>query len=625
MDRQNLQIGLGLVFALGAELSEWTLHEGHWLTVLLALGAIALAGRDTVRNALIALHLRQITISVLMSLAVIGALILGHWSEAAMVIALFALAELLEERAAQRAHRAIESLLMLVPPVALVQIESGEWQTMPVEQVRVGMRVRVRPGERIPFDGTIVAGASTVDESPITGESLPVEKGTGDLVYAGSLNQHGSLELVVTAPRGRAVVDQIVRLMQQAQAERAPIERFVDRFARYYTPVMLVLALIVAIVPSMLGANWAESLYRGLVLLVIACPCALVISTPVTLVSGLTAAARRGVLIKGGAYLEVGARMKALALDKTGTLTPGKPVVVEVISLDGQPANVHLQCAAQLSMHSEHPLAQAIAQARLNSHPQPLSRDAGEGSVHDFQALPGRGMLARIDGQTVGLGNHRLIEERGLCSKSLETILERVEQDGKTAVVLFDTQPRAVIALQDVPRPEAHESLQALRKLGLHLALLTGDNAPTAHAIARQLNFEEVYAELLPAEKQAVIRQLVQRYGVVGMVGDGINDAPALAQAHVGISLAHRGTDLAREAASVVLMGDDLRHLPLFVRLSRATMHIVAQNITLSVGIKMLFLLLTMLGKATLWMAVFADMGTSLMVIANGLRLLRFR
>ncbi|MCS7065868.1 MAG: cation-translocating P-type ATPase, partial [Fimbriimonadales bacterium] len=502
--RQNLQIGLGLALAIGAELSAWTLHERHWLTFALALGAIAIAGRDTLRHALLALRSRQITISTLMSIAVLGALLIGHWSEAAMVIVLFALAELLEERAAERAHRALESLLALVPPVALAQTESGEWQTLPVEQVRVGMRVRVRPGERIPFDGTVVAGASAVDESPITGESLPVEKSEGDTVYAGSLNQHGALELVVTAPRGHTLVDQIVRLMQQAQAERAPIERFVDRFARAYTPAVVLLALLVTLLLPLFGIGWGESLYRGLALLVIACPCALVISTPVTLVSGLTVAARRGVLIKGGAALEVGARMKALALDKTGTLTLGKPKVVEVLSLDEQLPEVHLHRAAQLSAHSEHPLAQAILQAWQDSHLQPPAA-LKEGMLREFQALPGRGMLATLDGQTVGLGNHRLIEERGLCSKSLEAILERVERDGKTAVVLFDRQPRAVIALQDVPRPEAASALNALRQLGLHLVLLTGDNAPTARAVAQQLHIEEVYAELLPAEKQAIV------------------------------------------------------------------------------------------------------------------------
>ncbi|GIV07803.1 MAG: hypothetical protein KatS3mg017_1078 [Fimbriimonadales bacterium] len=611
--RENGRIGVGLALALGAEVAEWAGLAEVAPAVLAAL-AIALAGREVLWHGLRALVQLRPNIYLLMTLAGAGALALGKWSEAAVVLTLYALAELLEQRAAERSERSLRAALELAPSEAMAQNPDGTWQPTPVAKVHVGQRIRVKPGERIPLDGTVVAGASAVDESPITGESVPVEKSLGDTVYAGSLNLHGSLEVEVAAPADETLVAHIARTVAQAQARRARVDRFIDRFARVYTPLMLGLATGVAVVPPLLlGASFAEWLYRGLVFLVLGCPCALVLSTPVTLLSALSGLARRGAVVKGSVVLEQAATLRAFAFDKTGTLTYGMQQVEDARSMDRQPLKTHLEVALSLAMHSEHPIAAAIRDYCVQ-------HGATARPLESFEAAPGLGIMGVMDGKTFRMGNHRFVEQHNACSKSLESLLEQLEAQGLTTVVLFDYQPRAVFALRDQLRPDAPQAIAQLHALGLHTVMLTGDTQATADAIAQRAGVRERYAERLPHEKAQAIEALRVRFGPVGMAGDGINDAPALATAQVGVSFAERSADLAIEAADVALMRHDLTLIPTLIRTARRAMGIIKQNISLVLTVRAGFIALAIAGQTTLWMAILADMGLTLLVIANGWR-----
>lgn len=608
---------VGGVLALAAELAALAYGDSSASAVALALGAIVLAGLETYRKGLVALRRFNLNINALMTVAVTGAAILGQWPEAAMVIVLFAIAEMIEEKSLDRARRAIEGLMAMAPDMATVQ-QGSTWQAVPAATVAVGTVVRVRPGERVALDGTVTAGSSAVDQAAITGESVPVDKQVGDPVFAGTINQNGELQYTVSARADDSTLARIIRAVQEAQASRAPTQRFVDTFARYYTPAVFAVAVAVAVLPPLLlaGADWLTWVYRALVLLVIACPCALVLSTPISVVSGLTAAARRGILVKGGLHLEQGHRLQVLALDKTGTLTQGRPVLTDVQALQGSEDKVRALAVA-LSSRSDHPVSRAIAAVR------------GEGAlpeVSDFQALQGRGVEGRIDNERYRLGNHRLVEESQACTPALEAQLDALEVQGKTAVVLVrGNLPIGIFAIADQVRPESVEAVAQLKQLGVRPVMLTGDNRHTAEAIARLVGIEDVRSELMPQDKLRAIEELSAGGTVVGMVGDGINDAPALAKAHVGFAMGAAGTDTAIETADVALMDDDPRKLAEFIDLSRATRAVLWQNITLALGIKVVFLALAVAGQATLWMAVFADMGGSLLVVFNGLRLLRHR
>ncbi len=563
-------------------------------------------------------RMRALDIHVLMAIAAAGAVALGQWSEAAAVVLLFAIAQILEARTLERARGAIRALMELTPAEAVLRDDAGE-RVVAVDAIPLGATIVVRPGEKIPLDGEVLAGMSAVNQAPVTGESLPVEKVTGDEVFAGTINGRGSLDVRVTRHRRDTRVARITHLVEHAQAQRAPTQALVDRFARVYTPAVVSLAVAFALLPPLVvGMAWRVSVSRALVLLVVSCPCALVISTPVSVVAALAAAARQGVLFKGGVHLERASRVRCLAFDKTGTLTRGEPEVVDVRPLDGLSPPAILGLAASVEQRSEHPIAAAIRDhaARLG-----IAVPAGD----DVQALVGLGAEGRVDGARIVLGNHRLFEERRICSPAVHGELDALMAGGRTAVLVArDDQPVGIIGVIDRPRPASRDALSLLREQGLGpLVLLSGDGETTTRAIARELGADEYRAELMPEDKVGAIEDLRRRHGPVAMVGDGINDAPALASADVGIAMGAAGSDIALETADVALMADDLLKVPYALRLSRAAMRNIRANFAVSLVMKAAFVALAIAGVATLWMAIAADTGASLIVIANALRLLR--
>lgn len=616
------------VAAAASEAATW-LQLPVWLAAALALAAVATCGLGTYRKGWIALTNGNLNINALMSIAVTGAMAIGQWPEAAMVMVLFTVAELIEARSLDRARNAIQSLMRLAPDTVTLRQPDGTWQPVDAAQVALGAIVRVKPGERIGLDGEIVAGRSTVNQAPITGESLPVEKAEGDAVYAGTINEAGSFEYRVTAAASNTTLARIIHAVEEAQGAKAPTQRFVDSFARVYTPIVFAIALVVAIAPPLvLDGAWRDWIYRALVLLVIACPCALVISTPVTIVSGLAAAARRGILVKGGVYLEQGRRLAWLALDKTGTITRGKPVQTdfEMRAADVDAALVR-GLAARLAARSDHPVSQAVAAAsaaQAGAGGAPRAKPASFADVADFEAIPGRGVRGKIDGVPYWLGNHRLVEELDCCTSALEARLDELERQGKTVVMLIDgARVLGLFAVADTVKDTSRAAVAELHALGIKTAMLTGDNPHTAQAIAQQVGIDDARGNQLPQDKLAAVEALAAGGRAVGMVGDGINDAPALARADIGFAMGAMGTDTAIETADVALMDDDLRKIPAFVRLSRATHRVLVQNIAFALAVKAVFVGLTVAGMGTMWMAVFADAGASLIVVGNGLRLLR--
>ncbi|MDX2218256.1 MAG: heavy metal translocating P-type ATPase [Burkholderiales bacterium] len=612
-----VRLSMALVFAIGAESMEFLFSGNKTATVIglvLAVVAIGLAGFETYLKGFQALRRGKLNINALMSIAVTGAFIIGQWPEAAMVMALYAIAELIEARSVDRARNAIQGLMALAPEEAAVKQPDGTWLMTRASDVALDAIVRIRPGERVSLDGVVVRGNSTINRAPVTGESIPVEKAPGDQVFAGTINEAGELEFKVTAAASNSTLARIIHAVEEAQGSRAETQRFVDKFAAIYTPLVFVLALGVALLtPWLLDWTWMQAIYKALVLLVIACPCALVISTPVTVVSALAAAAKQGILIKGGAYLENARKLKVIALDKTGTITEGKPKLITHQVLAGEAAQAE-QIALSLAGRSDHPVSKAIATG--------LSGQARE--VDNFAALPGRGVQGVIGGTTYVLGNHRLVEERGQCSPDIESLLASHEQNGRTVTLLAsDSGVLATFAVADAIKPTSKQAIAELTALGIKSVMLTGDNQATAQSIAREAGIAEARGNLLPEHKLAAIQDLQKKYGMVGMSGDGINDAPALAQADIGIAMGAAGTDTAIETADVVIMNDNLRRIPTTIRLSRKTHTVLWQNISFALGVKAVFFLLAVFGSATMWMAVFADMGASLLVVVNGLRLLK--
>jgi Cd2+/Zn2+-exporting ATPase len=616
-----IALGVAGCAALAAELLSFTVDEHHPLVAALAIFAVAVGGFTTYRKGWMALKKLDMNMNALMSIAATGAMLIQHWPEAAMVMVLFSLSEEIESWSLAHARRSIRNLMSKAPEMAHVKTEDGTFKDVKADAVPLKAVVWIKPGERIPLDGVVLTGRSAVNQAAITGESIPVEKGPEDQVFAGTINESGTFEYEVTSLAADSQLARIITMVEEAQGQRAPLQRFVDRFARVYTPVVLATALLVALVPPLAFAMpFAEWCYRALVLLVIACPCALVISTPVTIVSGLAAAARHGFLVKGGAVLELGRKLKSIAFDKTGTLTCGKPRVTDVSPLADKDEVECQELAAHLADSSHHPLSLAIT-----NHLTTVKSTSPRYRVEEFEALGGRGIKARIKDSWHFLGNRRLIKELGLGSDQLEAVVAQFEKQGKSIVVLANEQQAlCVFAFEDTVKETSRAAISDLLALKVHPVILSGDSTSIVHSIARIVGVKDARGQLLPAEKLAGVEELLHTYGTVGMAGDGINDAPALAKASVGFAMGAAGSDVAIETADVALLDDDLRKIPRFIRLSRAAHDILVQNFSFAIGIKALFLGLAMSGSATLWMAVFADVGASLIVIFNGLRLLRF-
>ncbi len=587
--------------------------------------AIVAGGWFIVPKALRALSRFALDMNVLMTVAVIGALAIHEWSEGAAVTFLFALSELLEAFSLARARKAVQALMQLTPETALLK-DGKDFREVPVAEVSVGATIAVKSGSRIPLDGEVTSGESAVNQAPITGESMPVEKKPGDGVFAGTINGEGSLEIRTTKGHADTTITKIIHLVEEAQSQKAPSQRFVDVFARYYTPSVMVAALFVMLIPPLLGGAWLVWFYRGLVLLVIACPCALVISTPVSVVSGLTAMARRGVLIKGGAVLEAVGKLRALAVDKTGTITEGKPRVTKVIALNSKTEAEILRIAAAIDTHSEHPLAQAVvAYASEQKIEFPRSEN--------YRAKSGRGAEATIDGHSYFVGNHRFTHELAVCSPEIEQRLADIEADAQSVVVVGH-KPHAncagevlgILAVGDAIRANAAEAITALHRAGIQkIVMLSGDNQRTASAIAKKAGIDETHGDLLPDQKIERVKAMLGESHYVGMIGDGVNDAPAMAAASVGIAMGGAGTDTAIETADMALMQDDLSKIAEAITLGRRTVRIIQFNIAFALALKAVFLILALLGHTSLWLAILADTGATLLVIANALRLLRAR
>ena len=624
-------VGLAGILWAGSLASEYLLGREIWAAAF-AIGTVITAGWYIFPRGYRAAMNRALDMNFLMSVATVGALLIGEWEEAGSVMFLFAVAQLLETYSMDRARNAIKALMDLSPAEATV-LRGGREVRVPVDRVEVGETVVVRPGQKVPVDGEVLVGASSVNQAPITGESIPVEKESGAEVFAGTINGEGALEVRSTKPAADTTLARIIHSVEEAQASRAPSQTFVDRFARVYTPVVVGSAVLLAILPPLLGLGaWGEWFYRALVLLVVACPCALVISTPVTVVSALAGAARRGILIKGGLHLENAGRARAIALDKTGTLTQGEPTVAEVVALNGTNPAAVLALAAAAEARSEHPLARAVLRY---AEAQGIDFEA----VAETSAIVGRGIRARMDGQTVYVGSVRLFDEMGVVEHEIRRELDRFEAQGQTAVLVGiapvdgegGPKIQGMIVIADRLRPQAAGALRELHRAGIrHIVMLTGDNPGTARAIADALGgpgkgVDTFRASLLPDDKVAVVHELRRQYGTIIMVGDGVNDAPALAASDVGIAMGSAGTDVALETADIALMADDLSKLSTTIRLARKAEGIIRANIWFSLLTKGVFVILAVLGLATLWMAVIADMGASLLVVLNGLRALRIR
>jgi Cd2+/Zn2+-exporting ATPase len=617
--------GLPVIVSGVLMLAGWGVDlAGHVpLAIALFTASIALSIPVPARRAWHSVRSRVLDINVLMVIAVAGAMILGEWLEAAAVVWLFGISQWLEGWSLGRARRAIRQLMILAPQVARVRRDDGEVE-VPVESVRVGEVVIVRPGGRVPVDGRVVRGYSAIDQSPVTGESWPIDKGPDDEVFAGTINGSGTLDVETTREASGSTVARIVTLVEQAQAQRAPVQRWVDRFARRYTPAVVVLAALVAVVPPLAagpaaGYDFTTWVYRALALLVVACPCALVISTPVTIVAALTTAARSGILIKGGAHLERLGSVTCVAFDKTGTLTAGNIAVADVLAVEGASTHGVLAAAAGLEHGSEHPIGRAIV---AHARAEQVSVTVGG----DFRALPGLGAEALVGSAAVLVGSHRLFEDRRICSPSLHAHVQIVEERGRTPVLVgIDGEGVGVLGLVDEMRASGREAVADLRAAGIrHVALLTGDRDAVAQETGAAVGVDEALGHLLPEDKVAHVSRLRETFGPVAMVGDGINDAPALAAADVGIAMGV-GTDVAIETADVALLSSDLTAVPRAVRLGRAAIGTIRANVAIALGLKLAFVALAAGGVATLWMAVLADTGASLLVTANSLRLLRVR
>jgi Cd2+/Zn2+-exporting ATPase len=620
----NIRTAISAALLLIAWILSDRYGEDGLLPISLYAASIIIGGFTLFIKGLRNLVALRFDMNTLMTVAILGAAAIGEWGEGATVVFLFAISEALETYSMEKARQSISSLMDIAPKEATVR-RNGQEMQIPVDDIQIGDIMLVKPGQKLAMDGEVVKGTSFINQAAITGESIPVTKSVGDEVFAGTLNEEGLLEVKVTKTVEDTTIAKIIHLVEEAQAERAPSQAFVDRFAKYYTPLIMLLALGVTVVPPLFfGGDWNKWVYEGLAILVVGCPCALVVSTPVAIVTAIGNAAQKGVLIKGGIHLEEAGSLSAIAFDKTGTLTQGVPVVTDLISLQNQKEKEYLAIAAAMEKGSQHPLASAIVR-KVEEEQIPLE----QWEVEDFSSITGKGVKATVNGDEYYIGSPRLFEEL-LPSGSIEglqTHIHTLQDQGKTVMVLgTKEQALLLIAVADEVRENSREAIKKLHALGIQKTImLTGDNKATAHAIGRKLGISEVKGELLPEDKLEAIKKLKESGQKVAMVGDGVNDAPALATANVGIAMGGAGTDTALETADIALMADDLEKLPFTIKLSRKALWIIKQNITFSLVIKLVALLLVIPGWLTLWIAIFADMGATLIVTLNGLRLLKVK
>ncbi|MEY9972844.1 Cd2+/Zn2+-exporting ATPase [Lysinibacillus sp. RC46] len=618
---ENILAGISLLFIVLGYVFGAMRSETEPLTIGMFIIAILVGGIGIFKTGFRNLARFEFDMKTLMTIAVIGAAIIGEWEEAAVVVFLFAVSEALEAYSMDKARQSIRQLMDIAPPTATIKRAHGEHfheMELPTEEIEIGDILIVKPGQKIAMDGIVVSGLSAVNQAAITGESIPVSKTVDDEVFAGTLNEEGALEVRVTKRVEDTTIAKIIHLVEEAQAEKAPSQQFVDRFAKYYTPAIMIVALLVAVIPPLFIGDWQHWIYQGLAVLVVGCPCALVVSTPVAIVTAIGNAARQGVLIKGGIHLEQLGHIEAIAFDKTGTLTKGQPAVTDIFTSQQMSEDYVLQLVAAVEKQSQHPLAKAILQAL---HEKNLT----ELIPTDFQSVTGKGAYATVDGQIIYVGSLKWIATLTTVDEMIKEQVEKLQQQGKTVVAaVSNDQFIGMIGIADQLRQESKDVLNKLNGLKVkHKVMLTGDAEPTAQAIATSLNMTDVRASLLPAEKLMAIKDLRAQYGAVAMVGDGVNDAPALASADVGIAMGGAGTDAALETADIALMGDDLTKLPYTIGLSRKTLRIIKENIIFALALKLVALLLVIPGWLTLWIAIFADMGATLLVVFNSLRLIK--
>lgn len=620
--KRNIALIISLGFILVAVISQLSLGEDHLLTKALYILAIIIGGYDLFKEGFSDLIKLDFSMESLMTIAIIGAAFIGEWAEGSIVVILFAISETLERFSMDKARQSIRSLMDIAPKEALIRRNNVE-QLISVDKIDIDDIMIIKPGQKIAMDGLVINGHSSVNQAAITGESVPVEKQLDDEVFAGTLNEEGVLEVRVTKKVTDTTIAKIIHLVEEAQGERAPAQAFVDKFAKYYTPFIIIMALMIVVVPPLFfGGDWNKWLYQGLSILVVGCPCSLVISTPVSIVSAIGNAAKNGVLVKGGVYLEEIGHLRAIAFDKTGTLTKGKPVVTDFITTSSDTGINYLSIISSLESLSQHPLASAI----LNEADK-TNVDYKSIQIEDFQSITGKGLTGIYQNIRYYIGSPKLFSASVIEETAVKVQYRQFQEQGKTAMYFgTDEQILGVIAVADEVRDSSAAVISELHKLSIeHTIMLTGDNTKTAESIGKQLGVTEIKGDLMPQEKLDSIKALRTTYNKVAMVGDGINDAPALAASTVGIAMGGAGTDTALETADVALMGDDLQKLPFIVRLSRQTLKVIKQNITFSLGIKLLALLLVIPGWLTLWIAIVADMGATLLVTLNGLRLMKVK
>ncbi|MEK5480640.1 MULTISPECIES: heavy metal translocating P-type ATPase [unclassified Viridibacillus] len=617
--KENILAGISLVFVLAGYLTATFKGDDYLPAIALFLLAIVIGGYDIFKTGFKNLIRLEFDMKTLMTIAIIGAAIIGEWQEGAVVVFLFAVSEALEAYSMNKARQSISSLMDIAPATAMIR-RGNQLVELATEDILIGDILIVKPGQKIAMDGKVQSGISSVNQAPITGESIPVKKETGDEVFAGTLNEEGALEIVVTKHVKDTTIAKIIHLVEEAQAEKAPAQKFVDQFAKYYTPLIILIALLVAFITPLFLGDWNHWIYQGLAVLVVGCPCALVISTPVAIVTAIGNAARQGVLIKGGVYLEQLGRIKAIAFDKTGTLTKGVPEVTNVLVAEHITEETLIRLVAAVEQSSQHPLARAILQHAKEHKIQPAVAE-------QFQSVTGKGAYAEIEGVRISVGSLTWIQETVNVPKAMKSAIINLQKEGKSVIAAMSGETfLGSIAIADKVRSNSVSVIQKLRANGIaHTVMLTGDAEPTARAIAQELQLTDIRAGLLPEDKLQAMKELQSQYGSVAMVGDGINDAPALANATVGIAMGGAGTDTALETADVALMADDLEKLPYTIRLSRKTLRIVKENIMFALGLKLIALLLIIPGWLTLWIAIFADMGATLLVVLNSLRLMRMQ